>query len=49
VSHRLRSGGRPAKSIVTIRRMLGGEDVAQEDTGLFPREWRELRAFLQLD
>jgi hypothetical protein len=28
--------------------MLAGEDVAQEDSGLSPREWRELQAHLQL-
>jgi hypothetical protein len=29
--------------------MLKGEIVAQESSGLSPREWRELRALLQLD
>jgi thymidylate synthase (FAD) len=38
-----------AKGIATVRRLLKGEDVAQEDSGLSPREWRELRALLQLD
>ena len=32
-----------------VRRMLNGEDVTQEESGLSPREWRELRALLQLD
>jgi thymidylate synthase (FAD) len=38
-----------AKGIATVRRMLKGEVVAQEDSGLSAREWRELRALLQLD
>jgi thymidylate synthase (FAD) len=38
-----------AKAVATVRRMLKGEAVAQEDSRLSPREWRELRALLQLD
>jgi thymidylate synthase (FAD) len=38
-----------AKGIGTIRRMLKGEVVEQEGSGLSPREWRELRALLHLD
>ncbi len=31
-----------------VRRMLSGESVTQEDSGMSPREWRELLALLDL-
>jgi thymidylate synthase (FAD) len=49
VDYRLEGAELSAKGLATVRRMLKGEDVAQEDSGLSPREWRELRALLQLD
>jgi len=35
-----------ATGLAVIRRLLGGEKVAQADSGLAPREWRELMATL---
>jgi len=49
VDYRLEGAELSAQGLATVRRMLKGEDVAQEDSGLSPREWRELRALLQLD
>ena len=33
--------------LAVVRRMLAGEQVSQEESGLSPREWRELLATLQ--
>ena len=35
-----------AKALAVIRRLLAGETVAQADSGLSAREWRELQALL---
>lgn len=35
-----------APALAVVRRMLGGEHVEQPDSGLSPREWRELKAAL---
>ena len=35
-----------ATGLAVIRRLLGGEKVSQADSGLAPREWRELMATL---
>jgi thymidylate synthase (FAD) len=35
-----------ATGLAVIRRLLAGEPVAQPDSGLAPREWRELMATL---
>ena len=32
-----------------VRRMIGGEEVTQKESGMSPREWRELMALLELD
>ncbi len=34
-------------AMAVVRRLLAGEDVAQEDSGLSKREWRELMAALE--
>ena len=39
----LASGG---KALAVLRRMIGGDTVTQSDSGLSPREWRELQALL---
>jgi thymidylate synthase (FAD) len=46
--YRLNGAELSGKALAALRRMLAGEDVAQEDSGLSPREWRELQAHLQL-
>ncbi|MGH8722523.1 MAG: FAD-dependent thymidylate synthase [Burkholderiales bacterium] len=49
VDYRVDGAELSARGLATVRRMLKGEVVAQEGSGLSPREWRELRALLQLD
>jgi thymidylate synthase (FAD) len=36
-----------AKGLATVRRMLRGEQVARESTGMSPGEWRELMETLE--
>ncbi|MEN8721820.1 MAG: FAD-dependent thymidylate synthase [Alphaproteobacteria bacterium] len=36
-----------ANALTTVKRLLNGEDVAQEDSGLSAREWRELMEVLE--
>ncbi|MDJ0948646.1 MAG: FAD-dependent thymidylate synthase [Alphaproteobacteria bacterium] len=38
-----------AKGLAVVQRMLAGEDVQQEDSGMSKREWRELMAALDRD
>ncbi|MCK6452894.1 MAG: FAD-dependent thymidylate synthase [Alphaproteobacteria bacterium] len=38
-----------ATALKVVRRMLAGEKVTQPDSGLQPREWRELTAVLELE
>ena len=40
--YRLGAAELSAKSIIVLRKMLAGEKVAQSDSGLSKREWREL-------
>ena len=35
-----------AKSLAVVKRLIGGEDVDQEASGMSKREWRELMASL---
>ncbi len=35
------------KGMAAVKRMLAGEDVSQEQSGMSPREWRELMATLE--
>ncbi|MFN2520955.1 MAG: FAD-dependent thymidylate synthase [Candidatus Limnocylindria bacterium] len=42
VDHRLGAVQLSAKALAALRRMLGGEDVERESTGMSPGEWREL-------
>ncbi len=37
-----------AKSLAVLRRLVKGEKVEQAESGLSPREWRDLRALLDL-
>ena len=37
------------KALAVLRRMLAGDTVAQADSGLSAREWRELMAHLNRD
>jgi thymidylate synthase (FAD) len=46
VDYRLEGAELSAKALAVVRRMLRGETVAQEDSGLSAREWRELQALL---
>lgn len=36
-------------ALAAVRRMVRGEKVAREETGISPREWRELMALLEAD
>jgi thymidylate synthase (FAD) len=49
VDYQLQGAELSAKALDVVRRKLGGEPVTQEESGLSPREWRELRALLPLD
>jgi len=44
--YRLNGAELSAKALAAVRRMLAGEEVAQADSGLSAREWRELQALL---
>jgi thymidylate synthase (FAD) len=45
--YRLHAAELSGKALALLRRMLAGEDVAQPDSGLSAREWRELQAHLK--
>ena len=47
--YRLAAAELSAGALEVVRRMLGGEEVAAGDSGLSPREWRELMAVLGRD
>jgi thymidylate synthase (FAD) len=49
VDYRVGGAELSAKALAMLRRLLKGEDVSQADSGLSAREWRELRALLELD
>jgi thymidylate synthase (FAD) len=49
VDYRLDGAELSAKTLAVVRRMLRGETVEQADSGLGPREWRELEALLAQD
>lgn len=46
VKNRLGAVTFSAPALAVVRRMLAGEQVEQADSGLSPREWRELKAAL---
>ena len=46
--HRLHALTLSAGAVAVLRRMLAGEPVTQETSGIGPREWRELTAALHL-
>jgi thymidylate synthase (FAD) len=46
VDYRLEGAELSAKALAVVRRLLAGEEVAQADSGLGAREWRELQALL---
>jgi thymidylate synthase (FAD) len=45
-NYRLHAAELSGQALAVLRRMLGGENVAQADSGLSAREWRELEAHL---
>jgi thymidylate synthase (FAD) len=45
-NYRLHATELSGQALAVLRRMLGGEKVAQADSGLSAREWRELEAHL---
>jgi thymidylate synthase (FAD) len=47
MDYRMGAASLSAKGLSVVRRMLAGEAVAQEDSGLSKREWRELMATLE--
>ena len=49
VDYRLEGAELSAKALAVLRRMVRGEPVSKEDSGLSAREWRELQALLELD
>jgi thymidylate synthase (FAD) len=48
-NYRLHAAELSGQSLAVLRRMLAGETVAQAESGLSAREWRELQAHLQRD
>ena len=46
VDYRLEGAELSAKALAVVRRLLAGEEVAQAESGLGAREWRELQAVL---
>ena len=46
VQHRLGGAHLSQRGLAVVRRMLAGETVTREETGISPREWRELMATL---
>jgi thymidylate synthase (FAD) len=48
-NYRLHGAELSAQALAVLRRMLAGETVAQADSGLSVREWRELQAQLDRD
>src|SRR5947207_1339037 len=46
VEYRMNAASISATGLKVIQRMLAGENVEQKDSGLSPREWRELMAVL---
>jgi len=49
VDYRLDGAELSAKALAVVRRRLRGEDVDQANSGMSPREWRELQALLAQD
>jgi thymidylate synthase (FAD) len=49
VDYRLEGAALSAKALAAVRRMLRGETVGQAESGMSPREWRELQALLGQD
>ncbi len=49
VDYRLEGRALSAKALAVVRRRLKGEPVEPADSGLSPREWRELATLLELD
>jgi len=47
LEYRMNAASISASGIKVIRRLLAGETVEQKDSGLSPREWRELMAVLE--
>jgi len=46
LEYRMKAATISAKGLEVIRRKIAGEQVEQKDSGLSPREWRELMAVL---
>jgi thymidylate synthase (FAD) len=46
LEYRMHGAAISATGLTVVRRMLAGETVEQKDSGLSPREWRELMAVL---
>ncbi|MBV9583635.1 MAG: FAD-dependent thymidylate synthase, partial [Alphaproteobacteria bacterium] len=46
LEYRMNAASISATGLKVIRRMVAGERVEQKDSGLSPREWRELMAVL---
>jgi thymidylate synthase (FAD) len=47
LEYRMHAATISATGLEAIRRLIAGEKVSQKDSGLSPREWRELMAVLQ--
>ncbi len=48
INYRLEGAELSAKALAVVRRLLKGEKVEQANSGLSPREWRDLQALLDL-
>jgi thymidylate synthase (FAD) len=49
LDYRMGAASLSAKALAAVRRMLAGEHVSRETSGLSAREWRELMAVLGRD
>ncbi len=47
--YRLGGADLSAKGLAVVRKMIAGEKVTREESGLPPREWRELMALLEIE
>ncbi|MDP7601669.1 MAG: FAD-dependent thymidylate synthase, partial [Rhodospirillales bacterium] len=49
IQYRVGGVGLSAAALAVVKKLLAGESVSQEDSGMSKREWRELMATLEQD
>ena len=47
MEYRVGGVGLSAKALAVVKKLIAGEDVTQKESGMSPREWRELMAVLE--